>query len=89
MRRHHPYGLWEPLPIPSKLWQSISSNFMTNLPDSKGFNVILTVVDRYTKMAYFVPCTKEINSEETKEIVMHEVFWHHGLPESIISECGP
>ena len=65
MPRHHPYGLLEPLPIPSKPWQSISLDFITDLPDSKGFNVILTVVDRYTKMAHFVPCTKEITSEET------------------------
>ena len=62
---------------------------MTNLPDSKGFNVILTVVDRYTKMAHFWPCTKEITSEETVVIVMREVFRHHGLPESIISDRGP
>ena len=68
------------------MWQSISLDFITDLTDSKGFNAILTVVDRYAKMAYFVPCTKEITSEETVGIVMREVFWHHGLPDSIISD---
>ena len=89
MLQHHPYGLLEPLPIPSKPWQSISLDFITDLPDSRGFNAILTVVDRYTKMAHFVPCTKEITSEETAGIVMREVFRHHGLPDSIISDRGP
>ena len=64
MPSHHPYGLLEPLPIPSKPWQSIALYFVTDLPISNGFDAILTVVDRYTKMAHFLPCTKEIFSEE-------------------------
>ena len=51
--------------------------------------MILTIVDRYTKMAHFVPCTKAISSEETAEVVMREVFRHHGLPDTIISDRGP
>ena len=39
-------------------------------------------------MAHFLPFTKVITSEETAEVVMHEVFWHHGLPDSIISDWG-
>ena len=89
MPRHHPYGLLEPLPIPSKPWKSIALDFITDLPISKGFNAILTVVDRYMKMTHFLPCTKEISSEETTEIVMREVCRHHGLPNSIISDRGP
>ena len=89
MPRHHPYGLLEPLPIPSKPWQSISLDFITDLSVSKGFNAILIVVDRYTRMAHFLPCTKEISSEETAEIVMREVCRHHGLPDSIINDRGP
>ena len=52
MPRKHPYGLLEPLPLPSKPWQSISLDFITDLPVSKGFDAILTIVDRYTKMAH-------------------------------------
>ena len=89
MPKHHPYGLLQPLSIPSKSWQSISLDFITDLPDSKGFNAILTVVDRYTKMTHFVPCTKEITSEETVGIVIREVFRRHGFPDSIISDRGP
>ena len=89
MPRHHPYGLLKPLPIPSKLWQSIALEFIKNLPISKGFNAILAVVDRYTKVAHFLPCTKEISNEEIAEIVIFEVCRHHGLLDSIISDRGP
>ena len=74
MPRHHPYGLLVPLPIPSKLWQSISQDFVTDLPNAKRFNALLTVVDRYTKMVLILPCTKEITSEDTTRIVMRECF---------------
>ena len=43
------------------------------------------MVNRYTKMVHFLLYTKEITSEVTAGIVMHEVFWHRGLPNSIIS----
>ena len=69
-----PYGLSEPLPIPSKPWQFISLDFSTNVLDSKGFNAILTLVDRYIKMTNFLICTKEITCKETIRSVMHEVF---------------
>jgi hypothetical protein len=32
--------------------------FMVSLPPSKGFDVIMVVVDRFSKMAHFIP-TKE------------------------------
>jgi transposase InsO family protein len=89
MPRHHPYGLLHPLPIPTKPWQSISMDFIIDLPLSQGFDTILTVVDRFTKMAHFLPCLKTITSEQIADHVMREVFRHHGLPNNIISDCGP
>ena len=62
--RHRSYGLLQPLPIPENPWKSISLDFITDLPVSKGFDAILTVVDRLTKMAHFLPCTKSITSQE-------------------------
>ena len=64
----------EPLPLLGKPWQSIFIDFITNLPVSKGLDAILTIVDRHTKMAHFLPCTKAITSEETAAVVMREVF---------------
>jgi hypothetical protein len=48
-------GLLQPLPIPSGAWCSISMDFISGLPKSEGFEVILVIVDRLTKFAYFLP----------------------------------
>jgi hypothetical protein len=89
MPRHHPYGLLQPLPAPSKPWQSISMDFITDLLASQGFDAILIVVDRFTKMTHFLPCVKSITSQQTTDIIMREVFRHHPLPNNIISDGYP
>ena len=47
------------------------------------------MVDRFTKMAHFLPCTKSITSQETVDLVMREVFKHHGVSDDIISDRRP
>ena len=82
----HLYGLLKPLSISSKPSQTMSLDFMKDLPHSKGFNVINTIVDWYTKMAHFL----KITNEETTNLVMPEVFPHYGLPNNIIIDhCPP
>ena len=46
-------GLLQPLSIPSQRWEEVSMDFITGLPKSDGKSVIMVVVDRLTKYAYF------------------------------------
>jgi hypothetical protein len=55
--RHKPYGYLRPQEIPQRRWDSISMDFVTGLPLSQGFDSILVVVDRLTKMAHYIPAT--------------------------------
>jgi hypothetical protein len=46
--------------------KSVSMDFMVNLLPSKGFDAIMVVVDRFNKMAHFVP-TKEVPRPKRQE----------------------
>ena len=43
--RHKPFGLLKQLPIPEKPWNSISMDFIEQLPNSSRYTAILVVVD--------------------------------------------
>jgi len=49
--------------IPEKAWTHISADFITKLPLVQGYDSILVVVDRFTKIVHFIPTTERISAE--------------------------
>ncbi len=84
-----PAGLLRPLPIPSHPWSHITLDFVTGLPPSAGNTVVLTVVDRFSKAARFIPLPKLPAAKETALAVFRSRFRVHGLPTDIVSDRGP
>lgn len=87
-RRHAPYGMLKPLPIPNTPWESISVDFIDQLPTSEGYDSIIVVVDRRTKLAHFEPTTTELTTEQMIQLFTKMVFSKHGLPREIVSDRG-
>jgi hypothetical protein len=83
-----PYGSLEPLPIPAGPWTNISYDMITDLPISNGFDSILTVIDRLTKMCHFIPCSKTLNAKELADLLLNNVWKIHGTPKTIVSDWG-
>ena len=58
-------GLLEPLPTPTRPWESVSLDFINGLPKIGDFSSILLIIDRFSKYATFIPTTKYCSAEET------------------------
>ena len=81
-----PGGQLVPLEIPVKKWDHVAIDFVTSLPEEDGYDAVMTVVDKATKMVYFIPCTKTITARETAELFWQHVGSQHGIPSVIISD---
>lgn len=80
-------GLFAPLPIPEGRWTDITLDFVTGIPKSKhGFDMILVVIDRFTKMAHFIPTVKELTAEGCARLMVDYCFKYHGTPKRMVSD---
>ena len=79
-------GVLQPIPIPERAWQQITTNLGTDLPESKGKTTIVVSVDRLTKMTHLVLCTKDVPATQYVRLFVDNAFWLHGMPEVIISD---
>ena len=64
-------------------------DFITDIPFVGGYDSVFIIVDRFTKMAHFVPCAKTITGEETTDLFKKKVVRLYGLPDDITSDWGP
>jgi hypothetical protein len=49
----------------------------------------MVVVDRFSKMAHFIPTKDEATAQEMGRLFFTHVFKHHGLPKDIVSDRDP
>ena len=52
-----------PNSIPEKPWTHILADFIIKLPIAQGYDSILVVVDRLTKIVYFIPTIEKTSAE--------------------------
>ena len=65
MSTQRPQGLLQPLPTPYHCFEEVTMDLITHLPvTDRGFDSIVTFVDRLSKYVYFVPCVEAISAEQ-------------------------
>jgi hypothetical protein len=64
----------------------ITMDFITDLPTSKEYDSILTVIDCHSKAIILSLCNKTITAEQISQLLVDNVWKHTGFPKAIISD---
>ena len=74
----------------------IALDFIVGLPESqkcdrgKSYNWILVTVDRFSKMAQYIPVRHTIDAAQLASILVHKLILRGAqVPSSIVSDRGP
>jgi len=83
--RHVKHGLHHPLELPSKPCARITPDFGTDLLESNGNEIVLVVVDQFTKIAHYIPLGTT-DSHTVAKAYLDNVWKYDGFPEDIVSD---
>ena len=85
-----PYGLLNPLAVPSEPWESIGVDFVGPLPISRNrdgeYDSITVVICLLTAMVEIIPSHTTYKAQDIAELMFESVYKHHGLPKTIVSD---
>ena len=60
-------------------------DFIMKLLESEGYDQLWVVIDRFTKMAHFLPLRKEGKTAADLAVIFAQEIWKfHGLPTDIV-----
>jgi hypothetical protein len=84
-----PAELLQPLKISEWKCEEIGMDFIIGLPRTQaGYELIWVIVDRLTKVAYFIPVKMTYSGAKLEELYMSRIMCLHGVPKKIVSDRG-
>ncbi len=77
--RRRPIGELNPMPTPEGRWETVSVDFIVELPDSHGFDAVMVVVDSVLKRVHFLATTTTVSAEGAARLYYRDIWKLHGL----------
>lgn len=79
-------GLYKLPPIRDRHWTDISMDFMMGFTSTvDSYDLVLVVVDKFSKMAFFFPCRENSDVAYVAKLYFPEIVRLHGIPMSIVN----
>jgi hypothetical protein len=88
LQHRRPLGELHLSETPAEPWDTISVDFIVELPESHGYDAIMCIVNSLTKHVHLIPTHTTINAEGTALLFLKEVWKHHGTPQVVLSDRG-
>ena len=85
----HPRAVLQPQEVPTRPWENIGVDLITQLPASRGWDSIAVYVDHFSDQTHLSPCKSTITAEGVADLHYKDVFRLHGMPKKVYSDRGP
>jgi len=82
-------GLLYPLPVPFRLWEDLSLDFIIGLPPDHDKMVLLVIVDRFLKGIHLGALPAAHTTHMVATLFIDIVVKIHGMPKSLVSDRDP
>ena len=86
--RQPPMGELVPLPIPEHHWDTISLNFIVELPESSEYDAVMNVVDSFSKRTHLISTNTIITALRAAQFYLWHIWKHYGLLKQVVSDWG-
>jgi transposase InsO family protein len=87
--RHKPYGLLQSHEVPTRPFEHVSLDMITDLLECDGYYVVVVFVCMLTKRTIVEPITNTITTEQLAKVMHRAILRHFGLPRKLISDRDP
>jgi len=84
--RHLSIRELHPLPVLDTRWDTLSMDFIMELPESSRCNTIMAVVNSISKRAHFILMHTTVTAEGAARLFLYNIWKLHGLPKCVISD---
>uniref|UniRef100_A0A0W0FTJ2 Putative reverse transcriptase-rnase h-integrase n=1 Tax=Moniliophthora roreri TaxID=221103 RepID=A0A0W0FTJ2_MONRR len=69
--------------------ERLGVDLITGLPESQGYDAIITYVDLYSKQVHILPTVTTLDAKGVADIHYQEIFHLYGIPHKFVSDRGP
>jgi transposase InsO family protein len=86
-RNQLPIGVLNSLEVPTHRLEQVTLDFVMELSrTSSGYDAIVVIVDRLSKIVRFCPTTSDVDAVGSAKLFFNNWYRHYGLPRKILSD---